>query len=126
MKTCCKCNESKDLSDFYSNKAAKDKKDSYCKSCRKVENWSYLQHNKKKRYVYRKKWSEENKDKLKELQNKYYKNSTCKSVKYKDYQKEYQKKYQKEYRLKNPDKYKEYQKEYRKKKKEQLLTSVQI
>ena len=41
MKTCTRCNETKNLADFYNHKNTKDKKTSQCKACFKIheQNW---------------------------------------------------------------------------------------
>ena len=45
MKTCKKCNESKDLFDFSSHPTTKDKLQSYCKSCAKKATQDFLGRN---------------------------------------------------------------------------------
>lgn len=121
MKTCKKCDIEKNLDCFYANNASKDKKDHYCKECRKIIDWSYSQTNKERRHTYFLNWRKNNTEKLKELNKKnYQKNKDAfreKNKKAYEADKEKAKDYQKQWRLKNAEKYKAYQKAYREKKK---------
>ena len=120
MKTCKKCEIEKNLDCFYVNLACKDKKDSYCKECRKIIDWSYSQINKERRYTYFLNWRKNNTEKLKELNKKnYQKNKDAfkeRNKKAYEADKEKAKAYQKQWQLKNAEKYKAYQKAYREKK----------
>ena len=85
-KKCSKCGEEKDISEFRNNNRSKDKKDYFCKLCRRERDNNYRKNNKDKIKKTRKEYREKNKDKIKE--------------------------YKKEYREKNKDKIKEYKKEW--------------
>tara|TARA_A100001201_G_C3941773_1_gene156767 strand:+ start:24 stop:539 length:516 start_codon:yes stop_codon:yes gene_type:complete len=94
VKTCTKCKETQDLSNFGSRKNTKDGLTYWCKSCIN-SNWRKNSFKyKKKRKLYLRNYYEKNKELL--LQNnKVYKSNNL--PKWKDYHKEYDKKYMKQY-----------------------------
>lgn len=95
-KRCSKCGEEKDISEFRNNNRSKDKKDYFCKLCRRERDNNYRKNNKDKIKKTRKEYREKNKDKIKEKKKEYYKNNKDKI-----------KEYNKEYRENNKDKIKE-------------------
>jgi hypothetical protein len=99
-KVCIKCDENKNVSDFYVGR-------NQCKKCRKLINKKYYEDNKECKKVYNKKYHEENKENI--LENK---------KKYREENKEKIKEYKKEYRENNKEKVKEYEKKYKEENKE--------
>jgi hypothetical protein len=68
MKICNKCNQEKEMNDFYLSKSCKDKKMKICKLCFNIANFDYNKEYKKtykknKEYIkeYNKKWRQKNK-----------------------------------------------------------------
>jgi hypothetical protein len=92
MKTCKKCEESKDYSSFYKDKSIKDGFDIYCKECNKIRKAQYYLDNKEWIDERNSKWKEANRDKLREDGKVYYQLNKEKTAENK-----------KEYRLKNKD-----------------------
>lgn len=92
MKTCKKCEETKDYSDFFKDKSKKDGFDIYCKECNKIRKSQYYLKNKELISEKNSKWKENNRDKLIEDSKVYYQLNKEKITKTK-----------KEYRLKNKD-----------------------
>lgn len=129
MKTCKKCVIEKPYDEFYANNSSKDKKDSYCKECRKIIDWQYSQTNRERRHKYHLKWQKNNTEKIKELNKKNYQNNkeaiSQKNKEYYQQNKEKYREYQKKWRLKNAEKYKAYQKEYREKNKNNNIENLQ-
>jgi hypothetical protein len=109
MKTCKKCKEEKELSEFYKDKRAKDDLFLYCKSCQKEYRKEYRKNNKEKIKEKKKEYYENNKEYFKEL----YKNNI-------EYFKEKHKEYKEKNKEKIKEKRKEYFKEYRKNNKEKI------
>ena len=66
MKTCIKCKQTKEFSEFNKHKQKADGYYTYCKDCKKKDDAVYYQNNKEKRNLYVKNWGNENKDKVKE------------------------------------------------------------
>ena len=62
MKTCKKCNESKQLDMFCNKSSEPDGKHRYCKSCQKKSNDTWYHENKDNRSQYYQKYREDNKD----------------------------------------------------------------
>lgn len=75
MKRCTKCNEEKDLTEFIKHPKAKDGLNPSCKVCRK----KYYNQNKERIISQQKEWYENNKDKVKQ----YYRNNKQKIEEYK-------------------------------------------
>lgn len=71
MKTCSKCKEEKELSEFFNNKAMKDGKSNYCKVCHKKEakNRKYNYHYDRREYA--NKWYAANKEREQEKRKSY-------------------------------------------------------
>jgi len=84
MKMCSKCNEEKELSEFFKNKSRKGGYDNQCKCCTKNRKKNYYKENKDKFKNYR----EANKDRINEYTIKYYKENkvllNSKSKKYRE------------------------------------------
>lgn len=87
MKRCRKCDEEKDLSEFYSDKKSSDGKHSYCKECERARRREYHYKNHEKSTATSRAWKKRNKQKTLAKTN--------------------------EWRAKNLDAIKERQKEYR-------------
>src|SRR5210317_1377429 len=102
VKTCTKCKEVKDFSDFNKDKTHKDGLQSQCKSCKK----QYLKRWQEDNKEYRKKHYKANKEYYKEYSKKYYKAN-----------KEHYNEYSKKWREANKEYYNEYSREYNKKRK---------
>jgi hypothetical protein len=62
MKTCSKCKESKDLSQFDKNKAKASGLHSACKACRKEQRKAYYDNNKEAHHSRTKRWAENNRE----------------------------------------------------------------
>jgi hypothetical protein len=92
MKTCKKCEESKDYSSFYKDKSKKDGLDIYCKECNKIRKAKYYLDNKERIDKRNSKWKQSNQDKLREDGKVYYQLNKEKTAENK-----------KEYRIKNKD-----------------------
>jgi len=105
MRICKKCNNSKDLNDFYFNKNTKDKLDKICKSCKISNTKKYAINFKIENPNYSKQWYIKNqaliKDKAKKL---YLGNKSEHNLRVKKYQ------------LENKDKIRVRDKEYKRKK----------
>lgn len=93
MKKCVKCQIEKDLNDFSNNKAKKDGKCVYCRSCYTVVNREWRQNNPKQDKKIHNKWKKDNIKKVRKNSLKYY---------YRH--KEERNKYSKQYRQKHKDK----------------------
>jgi hypothetical protein len=108
-KVCPRCKEEKELSEF-------NKGRSECRLCSKECKKKYRQNNKDKIKEYDKKYRENNKDRAKEYGKEYRQNNKDKIKKgkkeYSENNKDKIKKGKKEYRENNKDKIKEYSKEY--------------
>jgi 5-methylcytosine-specific restriction endonuclease McrA len=63
MKHCFNCNQTKELTEFYTNKRKASGYHCYCKVCSKEKNKQWKTNNKEKAAVYDKAWQEKNKDK---------------------------------------------------------------
>lgn len=96
MKICKKCNKEKVLKDFHKNKNKKDGVNNWCKECCRIYKKKYFENNKEKIYLKR------DKDKKRKWDNAYY-------IKHKDKIKEKQK----EYYIKNKERIKSKVKEWR-------------
>lgn len=71
MKTCSKCKEEKELSEFYNNKSQVDGKSNYCKICHKAESKKRKYNYHYDRREYAKKWYNENKEREQEKRKSY-------------------------------------------------------
>jgi hypothetical protein len=129
FKTCSKCQENKPLSDFSKDKHKKDGLNCYCKLClsEKVKQRSeyyskYRENNRQKNNDYaksyrktnchkRKEWVSNNKDKLKEINDRYYLKNR-KQINERKRNSEKRKEYVKKYRIDNKEKIKEKRKCY--------------
>jgi len=60
MKTCCKCKETKSLSEFYKSKDKQDGLQGYCKDCSNKSNKKWREENKQEKLDYQKNWREDN------------------------------------------------------------------
>ena len=80
-KICSKCKEEKELCFFGVDKKRKDGFRVHCNDCRKIESLEYRKRNPKKRKETIKKYYENNKEKIKEIQSK-----LDESVKNQDYE----------------------------------------
>lgn len=128
MKTCSKCKETKELTEFYKHKNCKDGIHSSCKTCDNEKKKKYIEDNKENVIIRKRTYYQSNKDKfkqyakkrdrikLKEQRRLHYlsnKNRIKLNQKlYRDKNKDRIKEYQKSYRDKNKDMYKEKSKEY--------------
>ena len=120
MKTCTKCGETKEFSEFSKDKAKKDGYSCWCKGCVK----EYRQANKEKLNEYFKEYYQSNKEKVGEINKKYHQ---ANKEKISEYKKEY---YQsnrekiseinKKYRQANKEKISEYRKKYLQANKEKI------
>ena len=63
MKHCSNCNQTKELTEFYTNKRKASGYHCYCRICSKEKNKQWKTNNKEKAAVYDKAWQEKNKDK---------------------------------------------------------------
>ena len=73
MKTCNKCKEEKELSEFYKNKSKKDNLSTWCGACSNKYHKQYRQNNKEAIERYRKKHYQNNKEAIEGHRKKYYK-----------------------------------------------------
>ena len=127
MKTCSKCKEIKNISEFHKNKQSKDGLKSSCKICRNSENSitrnnnkeyfkEYYINNKEKLNTYKKEWYYINSETLKHNQKEYYSNNkdyiNNRNSVYNKENKEIISKYQKKYYISNRVHINEYKKEY--------------
>ena len=64
MKTCKKCGEVKEVSEFYDHKTTKDGKALTCKKCQLTKNYEWKKRNKEKVYKAQKRWASLNKEKI--------------------------------------------------------------
>ena len=62
MKTCTKCNETKQLDEFFKRVITPSGRESICKVCRKAHNKAWLSNNKDRHKELTRKWYEENKE----------------------------------------------------------------
>lgn len=139
MKTCSRCKESKDESEFYYLNRAKNKLRSECKFCTRLSNVDYYdknsvsiqehnklyaENNKDRLSAYKKQWAEENKDRLKLMEKKRREiNREEKLEKKRQYYEQHKQELAKKgkiYREKNKEKLKERSAEYRARNKEVL------
>ena len=65
MKTCLKCKQTKEFSEFNKHKQKSDGYYTYCKECKSKDDALHYQNNKEKRNLYKKEWENKNKDKVK-------------------------------------------------------------
>lgn len=72
-KICPKCQEKKNITDFWKDKYTKDGYGFYCKECQRIHNKLSYQKNREKRLIGCKKYREENKNYYREYNRKYYK-----------------------------------------------------
>ena len=105
MKKCVKCQIEKDLNDFSNNKAKKDGKCVYCRSCYTIVNREWRQNNPKQDKKIHDKWKKDNIEKVRKNSLKYY-------YRYR----EERNKYSKQYRQKHKDKIRVKNREYTTKK----------
>lgn len=75
MKICKKCNESKDLSNFYKDPGSKDKLKYICISCYSIESSEWGKNNKEKKAKITEEWRKRNPEKYKEQKKKYRENN---------------------------------------------------
>jgi|688.fasta_scaffold317982_2 hypothetical protein len=101
MKTCVKCQIEKDLIDFSNNKAKKDGKCVYCRSCYTIVNREWRQNNPKQDKKIHDKWKKDNIEKVRKN-----------SLKYYHRHKEERNKYSKQYRQKHKDRIRIKNREY--------------
>ena len=71
-KACPRCKEIKQLTEFYKDKARKDGRSPYCKSCRKKATRRYYHANKEARLSYSHQYYKENKEVKREYDKKYH------------------------------------------------------
>ena len=71
MKKCSKCQENKQLNDFYKNPSSKDGYRSQCKTCRKPYDLSYYSSNQDHKLIYYKTYRDNNKEKIASREKKY-------------------------------------------------------
>ena len=74
-KTCSKCQTTKELTEFFKNKKAKDGHRSECRECEKESNKLYHENNKEKILETKKLYRENNKEKISETNKLYYENN---------------------------------------------------
>jgi hypothetical protein len=98
MKVCCKCRISKDENEFFKDSSRKDRLNSKCKECDKIQHQKYIEqhpeykkkqikrisewtkNNKEIQYEASKKWKLENKDRINELKRLWRKNNPEKVI----------------------------------------------
>ena len=71
MKTCTKCKEKKDLSEYYADKRNKDGRQARCKLCHNLEAKEHYQNNKEEIKRSFKQWRKENRGKSNSIKAKY-------------------------------------------------------
>jgi hypothetical protein len=113
-KTCTKCGEEKELSDYYIKNKKTNRLFSQCKTCTNKKNIEWTKNNKEKVKELQKIYREKNKEKLNE-------SSRIYREKNKDSYREQKNKNAKEYRKRNKEKVKESQKIYREKNRDKLI-----
>jgi hypothetical protein len=86
MKTCIKCNQEKELSEFYSTKRNRDGLDGRCKLCKNQYSRDQYFKTKDKRTIKIREWREANKERCREITLNWNQNN---SERYKAYQKKY-------------------------------------
>ena len=74
-KICTKCKESKELTEFFKQKSAKDGVQHYCKICDRANNRDWIKDNPKRKKEANDKWRKTNPEKMKELVAKWVKNN---------------------------------------------------
>jgi hypothetical protein len=153
MKTCSKCKETKELTEYHKDKNSKDRLCCMCKVCACNISKHYYENNKEKATILNKKWKENNKEKVKESRKKWRDNNPEKlkewyelnKDKYKQYWdnrdksklKEQRKNFyllnkdrirlrSKIYRDSNKEKIKEYRKGYYQKNKQKINKKIRI
>ena len=104
MKTCSRCKEEKELSEFYINKYSKGGFRKECKICKNKVQKNWELNNKEKIKEVKKKYHINNKEKIKERSKEYRLNNKEKIKEYRLNNQEYSKEYSKEYRLNNKEK----------------------
>ena len=82
MKTCSRCNQTKDPDAFYACKRMKDGKNSHCKMCDKKLIKAYYESNREKLLEQKKEYYTKNKDQIAEYCNKNKKNKKAYDAKY--------------------------------------------
>jgi hypothetical protein len=129
MKTCSKCNEDKDISEFHKNKSSKDGLKSSCKICRNkdniirsksesaiIKNKEYREVNREKLKAYKDNYYKENQEVIKQNAKKYYidnkEHINTRNINYSIENKETISKYQKDYYNSNRDSINNYKREY--------------
>jgi len=98
MKTCVKCKIEKDLSDFSNNKAKKDGKCVYCRSCYAAINKQWRENNPEQDKKIHKKWKQQNIERVRKSRLKSYYNNHEKS---KERARKYKQKHKDILRIKN-------------------------
>lgn len=63
MKTCSRCQESKEFNEFYDSKTTKDGKFAWCKTCKSAHRKLKYQNNKEQEYEKHRQWVENNQEK---------------------------------------------------------------
>ena len=76
MKLCTCCNQTKDFTAFYKNKARADGHTIYCSACTSQRSKEWKQNNKERVAAYDKAWQQANKDKKSKNYKKYQVNKT--------------------------------------------------
>lgn len=71
MKTCSKCKQEKELSDFYKNKSQKDGYQNCCKACMNTINNNWQKQNKEKAKEFTQEWRKNNSEHVKEVSKKW-------------------------------------------------------
>lgn len=124
MKICRRCNEEKELFEFYKHKKMLDGHLNICISCYKVSGKKYRDEHKEYNKNYKKKYRKNNKEKISKYKKENYEKNKKEILKK---QKEYyfkthekQLKYRKEYRENNKEKMSQYKKEWAKKNKDKI------
>jgi 5-methylcytosine-specific restriction endonuclease McrA len=82
MKTCTKCGETKELTEFHRNKQSKDGRRPNCKVCARAQVKQIEDGKREELREYHRKYREKNKDKIREHGCKYYQNNKDRIKKY--------------------------------------------
>lgn len=124
-KQCTKCKEVKSFNDFHKDANRKYGIRGTCKVCAKQDRKKYTQQNKQKIKEFNKQYRKENKQKIKEYSKNYREENKHKrkvyNKKYYETNKNYYKQFHKDYYKKNKNKLKEYSKKYREENKEHYI-----
>lgn len=113
MKTCTKCNQTKDLTEFPKQSSSKDGYNNHCKPCINLRNRQYRENNKEYFSKMRKKHYKKNRSKL-----------LAQKAKYVAKNKDKKAKYDKQYRKNNADKIRLHKKNWEKKHKNNPIFKI--